>query len=50
MPVVEVSHNVMEIPKVYKISYQVSKTGPVKINRIVTESKNDAAIDLKIMK
>ena len=47
----EVLHsNETEIPKVYKISYQVSKAGPVKINRVVTESNNEAAIDLRIMK
>ena len=54
MPVVEVVHpkspEKIEIPKVYKISFQVSKTGPVKIERIISESENETLIDLKIMK
>lgn len=54
MPVVEValpkSPEKIEIPKVYKISFQVSKTGPVKIERIVSESENETPIDLRIMK
>lgn len=54
VPVVEValpkSPEKIEIPKVYKISFQVSKTGPVKIERIVSESENETPIDLRIMK
>jgi hypothetical protein len=54
VPVVEVirpnSPAKVEMPKVYKISFQVSKAGPVKIERIVSETENETPIDLRIMK
>lgn len=38
------------MPKVFNISFQVSKTGPVKIDRMVHETNSETPIDFRIMK